>query len=132
MIRYLILSLLLINSLAFADDWVLLPVPDPVTSAAGEKFFVDPAISTKGKLPTIHTLRNYRETTARGHASDSMVCEVDCPQQLIRAVGGAFYSGQMGKGSVEPWTRQTPWVKPAPDTALEKVMQYTCAAQKPQ
>ena len=110
----------------------MLPVPDPVTTAAGETFFVDPYINTHGKWPTIYTLRNYGQATARGHASDSMVCEVDCSQQLIRAVGGAFYSGLMGKGAVEPWNRHTPWVRPAVDTALEKVMQYACTQQKSQ
>ena len=100
--RTLILSLLITSAPAFAGDWVMLPVPDPASTAVGETFFVDPDISTRGKWPTIHTLRNYREATARGHASDSMVCEVDCSQQLIRAVGGAFYSGLMGQGAVEP------------------------------
>jgi hypothetical protein len=127
MMRKLMLSILISSAPAFAGDWVMLPVPDPVSTAAGETFFVDPDISTRGKWPTIHTLRNYREATARGHASDSMVCE-----QLIRAVGGAFYSGLMGKGGVEPWNRQTPWVRPGADTALEKVLQYACTQQKSQ
>ncbi len=132
MMRTLILSLLIITAPAFAGDWVMLPVPDPASTAAGETFFVDPDISTRGKWPTIHTLRNYREATARGHASDSMVCEVDCSQLLIRAVGGAFYSGLMGQGAVEPWNRHTPWVRPGADTALEKVLQYACTQQKSQ
>ena len=130
MMRPLILTLLITSTPAFAGDWVILPVPDPATTAAGETFFVDPDISTSGKWPIIHTLRNYRQPTARGHASDSMVCEVDCNEQLIRAVGGAFYSGLMAKGAVEPWNRHTPWVRPAADTALEKVMHYACTQQK--
>ena len=130
MMRSFILSILIASAPVFAGDWVMLPVPDPITTAAGETFFVDPDINTRGKWPTIYTLRNYGQATARGHASDSMVCEVDCSQQLIRAVGGAFYSGLMGKGSVESWNRQTPWVRPAVDTALEKVMQYACTQQK--
>ena len=129
MMRPLILTILISSAPAFAGDWVMLPVPDPATTASGETFFVDPDISNSGKWPVIHTLRNYRQATARGHASDSMVCEVDCNQQLIRAVGGAFYSGLMGKGAVEPWNRYTPWVRPAADTALEKVMQYACTQQ---
>lgn len=132
MIRRLIVTALLSSSSAFAGDWVMLPVPDPASAAAGETFFVDPDISTQGKWPMIHTLRNYRAATARGHASDSMVCEVDCTRQLIRAVGGAFYSGLMGKGAVESWNRHTPWVRPAADTALEKVLQYACTQQNPQ
>jgi len=130
MIRRLILPLLLLSTPAFAGDWVMLPVPDPASTAAGETFFVDPDISTRGNWPMIHTLRNYREATARGHASDSMVCEVDCNRQLIRAIGGALYSGLMGKGAVESWNRHTPWVRPAADTALDKVLQYACTQQK--
>ena len=130
--RTLILSLLITSAPAFAGDWVMLPVPDPASTSVGETFFVDPDISTRGKWPTIHTLRNYREATARGHASDSMVCEVDCSQLLIRAVGGALYSGLMGQGAVEPWNRHTPWVRPATDTALEKVLQYACTQKKAQ
>jgi hypothetical protein len=130
MMRSFILSTFIASAPVFAGDWVMLPVPDPITTAAGETFFVDPDINTRGNWPTIYTLRNYGQATARGHASDSMVCEVDCSQQLIRAVGGAFYSGLMGKGSVESWNRQTPWVRPAVDTALEKVMQYACTQQK--
>ena len=132
MMKPLILSILVTSAPVFAGDWVMLPVPDPVTTAAGETFFVDPDIGTSGKWPVIHTLRNYRQPTARGHASDSMVCEVDCNQGLIRAVGGAFYSGLMGKGAVEPWNRHTPWARPAPDTALEKVLQYACTEKKSQ
>ena len=132
MMKPLILSILVTSAPVFAGDWVMLPVPDPVTTAAGETFFVDPDIGTSGKWPVIHTLRNYRQPTARGHASDSMVCEVDCNQGLIRAVGGAFYSGLMGKGAVDPWNRHTPWARPAADTALEKVLQYACTEKKSQ
>ena len=132
MMKPLILSILVTSAPVFAGDWVMLPVPDPVTTAAGETFFVDPDIGTSGKWPVIHTLRNYRQPTARGHSSDSMVCEVDCNQGLIRAVGGAFYSGLMGKGAVEPWNRHTPWARPAADTALEKVLQYACTEKKSQ
>lgn len=132
MMKPLILSILVTSAPVFAGDWVMLPVPDPVTTAAGETFFVDPDIGTSGKWPVIHTLRNYRQPTARGHASDSMVCEVDCNQGLIRAVGGAFYSGLMGKGAVEPWNRHTPWARPAADTALDKVLQYACTEKKSQ
>lgn len=124
-----VFSAVTIAAPALAGDWVMLQVPDPASTAAGETFFVDPDISTSGKWPTVHTLRNYREATARGHASDSMVCEVDCPQRLIRAVGGAFYSGLMGQGAMEPWRRHTPWVRPAANTALEKVMEYACTQQ---
>jgi hypothetical protein len=132
MMRTFMLSILITSSPVFAGDWVMLPVPDPVSNAAGETFFVDPDISTVGKWPTIHTLRNYRQPTARGHASDSMVCEVDCNQRLIRAVGGAFYSGLLGKGAIEPWNRHTPWVRPAVDTALDKVLEYACTEKKSQ
>lgn len=134
MIRYaaLLLALWLTNAPAAAADWIRLEVPDPTTIAAGETYFVDPDISTVGKWPAIHTLRNYREANARGHASDSMVCEVDCRQQLIRAVGGTFYAGLMGKDPVDPLIVRTPWIRPAAGTALDRVLDYACSRQTPQ
>lgn len=130
MTRYALLTpllMLLIAAPSVAGDWIKLDVTDPSTVAAGETFFVDPDISTVGKWPAIHTLRNYREANARGHASDSMLCEVDCSNRLIRAVGGAFYSGLMGQGAVEPWHRHTPWVRPAAESALDRVLHYACS-----
>ena len=132
MIRHttLLLALWLTSAAAFAADWIRLEVPDPATIAAGETYFVDPEISLAGKWPAIHTLRNYRETNARGHASDSMVCEVDCRQQLIRAVGGTFYAGLMGKNPVDPLNVQTPWIRPAAGSALDRVLDYACSKQQ--
>lgn len=123
--------LCLTSVFALAADWIKLEVPDPTTIAAGETYFVDPDINTAGKWPAIHTLRNYRDANARGHASDSMVCEVDCHHQLIRAVGGTFYAGLMGKIPVEPLITQTPWVRPAAGTALDRVLDYACTKQTP-
>lgn len=133
MIRHaaLLLVLSLTSAASAAADWVQLEVPDPATIAAGETYFVDPEISLAGKWPAIHTLRNYRERNARGHASDSMVCEVDCHHQLIRAVGGAFYSEVMGKNPVDPLNVKTPWVRPSAGSALDRVLDYACK-QAPQ
>ena len=125
----MLLPLLLLCASPAWADWVPLEVPDPATIAAGETYFVDPEISLAGKWPAIHTLRNYRETNARGHASDSMVCEVHCRQQLIRAVGGTFYAGLMGKNPVDPLNVQTPWIRPAAGSALDRVLDYACSKQ---
>ena len=127
--KKMLLPLLLLCASPAWADWVPLEVPDPATIAAGETYFVDPEISLAGKWPAIHTLRNYRETNARGHASDSMVCEVDCRQQLIRAVGGTFYAGLMGKNPVDPLNVQTPWIRPAAGSALDRVLDYACSKQ---
>lgn len=131
MIRYatLLLVLWLTSAAASAADWVTLEVPDPGAAAAGETYFVDPEISLAGKWPAIHTLRSYREANVKGYASDSMVCEVDCHQQLIRAVGGTFYAGPMGKDPVDPWNLKTAWIRPAPGTALDRVLHYACSKQ---
>lgn len=127
--KKILLPLLLLCASPAWADWIPLEVPDPATIAAGETYFVDPEISLAGKWPAIHTLRNYRETNARGHASDSMVCEVDCRQQLIRAVGGTFYAGLMGKNPVDPLNVQTPWIRPAAGSALDRVLDYACRKQ---
>jgi hypothetical protein len=134
MIRYaaLLCALWMTSAPVAAADWIRLEVPDPTTLAAGETYFVDPDISNVGRWPAIHTLRNYRETNARGHASDSMVCEVDCRQQLIRAVGGTFYAGLMGKDPVDPLIVRTPWIRPAAGSALDRVLDYACSRQTPQ
>jgi hypothetical protein len=125
----MLLPLLLLCASPAWADWIPLEVPDPATIAAGETYFVDPDISLAGKWPAIHTLRNYRETNARGHASDSMVCEVDCRHQLIRAVGGTFYAGLMGKNPVDPLNVKTPWIRPAAGSALDRVLNYACSKQ---
>lgn len=125
----LLLALWLASAAASAADWIRIEVPDPATIAAGETYFVDPEISYAGKWPAIHTLRNFREINARGHGSDSMVCEVDCRQQLIRAVGGAFYAGQMGKNPVDPLNVKTPWIRPSAGSALDRVLDYACSKQ---
>lgn len=128
MIRYVAAVLLcLTGTNLIAADWVKIEVPDPATIATGETYYVDPEISLVGKWPAIHTLRNYAAVNARGQASDSMVCEADCHQQLIRAVGGAFYSEPMGKGATDSWNLKTPWVRPAPGTALDRVLHYACS-----
>ncbi len=127
--KKILLPLLLLCASPAWADWILLEVPDPATIAAGETYFVDPDISLAGKWPAIHALRNYRETNARGHASDSMVCEVDCRHQLIRAVGGTFYAGLMGTNPVDPMNVKTPWIKPAAGSALDRVLNYACTEQ---
>lgn len=127
--KKMLLPLLLLCASPAWADWIPLEVPDPATIAAGETYFVDPDISLAGKWPAIHTLRNYRETNARGHASDSMVCEVDCRHQLIRAVGGTFYAGLMGKNPVDPLNVKTPWIRPAAGSALDRVLNYACSKQ---
>jgi hypothetical protein len=128
-VKKMLLPLLLLCASPAWADWIPLEVPDPATIAAGETYFVDPDISLAGKWPAIHTLRNYRETNARGHASDSMVCEVDCRHQLIRAVGGTFYAGLMGKNPVDPLNVKTPWIRPAAGSALDRVLNYACSKQ---
>ncbi len=120
------LGLQMTSLVAFAGDWVGIEVPDPTSSSAGETFYVDPDLTRRGRTPVINTLRNYRERSGRGHASDSMVCEFNCNHRLIRAVSGAFYSEPMGKGKEERWNARTPWVRPAPGTALERVLNYAC------
>jgi hypothetical protein len=128
-VKKMLLPLLLLCASPAWADWIPLEVPDPATIAAGETYFVDPDISLAGKWPAIHTLRNYRETNARGHASDSMVCEVDCRHQLIRAVGGTFYAGLMGKNPVDPLNVKTPWIRPVAGSALDRVLNYACSKQ---
>ena len=120
------LSLFLTSLTAFPGDWVAIEVPDPSSSAVGETFYVDPDLGRRGRSSVIHTLRNYRERNGRGHASESMVCEFNCNHKLIRAIAGAFYSDPMGKGKEERWNARTPWVRPTPGSALERVLNYAC------
>lgn len=110
-------------------EWVKLTVDDEQVKASDESYYVDPVIDTTGPWPQIHTLRNYGAQDRKGNYSDRMICEVNCVQKTLRAIGGAFYQDLMGHGEFTLWNRQTPWVSPAPNSALQSVMHYVCEKQ---